>query len=95
MALLGVFGNALSLGVRGGLAGCDAAESAARVVGAMPGVLLNELRVWLPYNLLLFSLVPPAIRPTSTAVLGLCWQAYLSYVAHDGLQPHAGAAHAG
>ena len=72
-ALFGVFGNASSLYFRG--------AEPDDVLQKMPGVLLNEMRVWLPYNLFAFRLVPLHVRPTTTACLSLCWNVYMSYTA--------------
>lgn len=46
------------------------------------GVLLDDLRVWPLYDLLCFSLVPPALRPTATSLVSVCWHTYVSTVAH-------------
>lgn len=73
-ALLGTLGNATSLLLRG-LPASSVAES-------MPGVLLNEARVWLPYNLLAFRLIPIHVRPTSTACVTLGWHTYISWLAN-------------
>ena len=69
-ALLGMFGNATSIWLRG-----------AEPREVMPGVLLNELRVWLPYNLLAFKFVPVHVRPTTTMALTFCWHTYISATA--------------
>ena len=71
--VMGGFGNAASLALRG--------NTLPEVQAAMPGVLVNELRVWLPYNLLAFRIVPSHIRPTTTALLTFGWTTYISYTA--------------
>ena len=76
IALFGVFGNAASLSLRG--------STPAEVQQKMPGVLVNELRVWLPYNLFAFRIIPVHVRPTTTACLSLGWHTYMSYTAADG-----------
>ena len=43
--------------------------------------LLNEMRVWLPYNLLAFKFVPVHVRPTTTMALTFCWHTYISATA--------------
>ena len=53
----------------------------------MPGMLLNEVRVWLPYNLLAFRFIPINIRPTSTAVVMLGWNVYLSHTSARDIPP--------
>mmetsp|Transcript_506 Transcript_506/g.1667 ORF Transcript_506/g.1667 Transcript_506/m.1667 type:complete len:200 (+) Transcript_506:184-783(+) len=82
VALLGVFGNAASISGRLLVAGTPQHDILYRLVDSMPSVLFNELRVWLPYNLLAFRFVPTDIRPTSTAFITLCWQVYISWTAH-------------
>jgi hypothetical protein len=86
-ALLGTFGNGTSLLLRG-LPPSD-------VLASMPNVLLNEARVWLPYNLVAFSLVPRHIRPTTTSCLTVGWHTYISWLANDAPRPGAGALQAG
>lgn len=78
IAILGVFGNAASLTLRG--------TPIDEVAVAMPGVLVNECYIWLPYNLFAFRLVPSHIRPTTTALLTFGWNTYMSWTAH---QSHA------
>lgn len=73
IALFGVVGNAASLLLRG--------SATSEVWQKMPDVLVNELRVWLPYNLFAFRVVPVHVRPTTTACLSLGWHTYISYTA--------------
>ena len=51
---MGIGANALSIGWRASVGGSSPSEVRARLQRLMPGVLLNEVRVWLPYNLLAF-----------------------------------------
>jgi hypothetical protein len=44
---------------------------------------VNEMRVWLPYNLFAFSLIPAHIRPTTTVLLTFGWSTYISHTAHN------------
>ena len=44
-------------------------------------VLLHDCYVWLPYDLLAFRMIPTHIRPTTTALMTLGWNTYLSAVA--------------
>jgi hypothetical protein len=37
------------------------------VVRELPIVTRNDVVVWLPYNLMAFSVIPPVLRPTTTA----------------------------
>lgn len=52
-------------------------------------VLLNDLRVWPAYDLLCFSVVPPAHRPTATALVSVCWHTYMSLRASMSTSAHA------
>ena len=45
-------------------------------------VLLDDLKVWPMYDVLCFSVVPPHLRPTATAVVSVCWHSYVSFVAN-------------
>ena len=45
-------------------------------------VLLDDLKVWPMYDMLCFSVVPPHLRPTATAVVSVCWHSYVSFVAN-------------
>mmetsp|Transcript_16226 Transcript_16226/g.51768 ORF Transcript_16226/g.51768 Transcript_16226/m.51768 type:complete len:205 (-) Transcript_16226:197-811(-) len=85
--LLGIFGNATSISGRLLLAGRAPSEVTRSVRETMPSVLVNEVRVWLPYNLLAFRFVPTAVRPTTTAFLSLLWQVYISWTAHASSRP--------
>jgi len=38
--------------------------------------------VWIPFNFILFTLVPPHLRPLNVMVCGLFWNCYLSLVQH-------------
>ena len=83
IATVGLFVNSVSIGTRGLLAGRARDDVGRHVLREMPRVTLNDARVWLPYNLVAFSLVPAAYRPSSTALMEACWQAYISLRAHD------------
>ena len=56
-------------------------EPMAEVRRDMPQVLLHDCYVWLPYNLVAFRTIPTHIRPTTTALMTLGWNTYLSAVA--------------
>ena len=72
----GGLGNAFGIAARG--------APASEVWKAMPGVMLMDCTVWLPYNLVAFGKIPPHVRPTTTAFVTLGWNTYLSYVAAQG-----------
>jgi hypothetical protein len=84
---MGIGANALSIGWRAAVGGSSPSEVSARLQRLMPGVLLNEVRVWLPYNLLAFRFIPINIRPTSTAVVMLGWNVYLSHTSARDIPP--------
>ena len=44
-------------------------------------VILDDLRVWPLYDLMCFGVVPPHLRPTTTALVSVCWHTYMSFVA--------------
>jgi len=91
IATVGIFVNSVSMVSRGLLVGRETAEVAAHVVEEMPVVTLNDARVWLPYNMLAFSMIPATIRPTTTLMMEAGWQTYISlmsnnYQQHDHFQ---------
>jgi len=45
-------------------------------------VVLDDLKVWPLYDMFCFAVIPPALRPTATAVVSVCWHTYVSMVAH-------------
>lgn len=44
-------------------------------------VVVDDLRVWPLYDVVCFSLIPPAVRPATTAVVNAAWATYISLVA--------------
>mmetsp|Transcript_6376 Transcript_6376/g.7895 ORF Transcript_6376/g.7895 Transcript_6376/m.7895 type:complete len:221 (-) Transcript_6376:7-669(-) len=80
---VGVFVNSLSIFSRGVLAGKDKDEVLDHVKHEMPAVTLNDARVWLPYNMIAFSIIPLYIRPTTTAMMESAWQTYISLRSND------------
>jgi hypothetical protein len=58
------------------------------VVQEMPIVTQNDVRVWFPYNLVAFSLIPVAIRPATTSFMEAGWQTYISLCSHSYHPPH-------
>jgi hypothetical protein len=53
------------------------------VAHEMPKVTMKDFGVWLPYNLLAFSVIPPLIRPTTTIFMEASWQTYISLRSND------------
>lgn len=78
IATVGIFVNSTSMFGRGFLQGRTALEAGDHVLQEMPGVTFNDARVWMPYNILAFSLIPIWIRPATTSLMEACWQTYIS-----------------
>lgn len=57
------------------------ARCAASVNAEMPSVLSHDLRVWPAYDCITFALIPPAVRPLTCALVSVCWNVYIAYVA--------------
>ena len=74
----GVLVNSLSIAARGLLSGHSTQEVRKHVRDEMPQVFLNDARVWFPYNMVAFSILPVHIRPITTAIMESCWQTYIS-----------------
>eukprot|EP00978_Attheya_sp_CCMP212_P005802 scaffold12959_cov53-Attheya_sp.AAC.5 len=75
---VGIFVNCISMSSRGLLGGHESEHVAQHVFQEMPTVTMNDVRVWLPYNLVAFSIIPVHIRPSTTAMMEATWQAYIS-----------------
>lgn len=80
---VGVFVNSVSIASRGLLVGRPPPQVVQHVGDEMPRVFMNDVRVWLPYNLLAFSVIPAVLRPTTTALMEASWQTYISLRSHD------------
>jgi len=83
VATVGIFVNSVSISARGWLVGRDADQVARHTIQEMPRVTLNDARVWLPYNLVAFSVIPIYIRPATTSLMEACWQTYISLCSHN------------
>jgi protein Mpv17 len=83
IATVGITVNTISMTCRGLLVGQDTQAVVKHVVKEIPKVTLNDVKVWLPYNLLAFSVIPPMIRPTTTAMMEASWQTYISLRSND------------
>ena len=87
--LLSTGGNYYSLMLRKLLAPSPLGESFQRrlmrcldsVHDIFADVILDDLRVWPLYDLMCFGVVPPHLRPTTTALVSVCWHTYMSFVA--------------
>jgi hypothetical protein len=83
IATVGIFVNSISISARGMLVGKSFLDVRAHVTEEMPLVTMNDVRVWLPYNLLAFGFIPAIIRPTTTAMMEASWQSYISIRSHN------------
>ena len=92
IATVGIFVNSVSMTARGLLVGRKPPDVLHHVLEELPHVTLNDIRVWLPYNLIAFSLIPTFLRPTTTAAMEASWQTYISWRSNDyeGASRHGG-----
>lgn len=72
---------------RGILVGRDTNHVAQHALEELPNVTKNDFMVWLPYNLVAFSVIPIYVRPTTTAFMEASWQTYISNRSHDYVPP--------
>lgn len=75
---VGIFANSVSMAARGVLVGKNPVEVLSHVKDEMPEITFNDLRVWFPYNLVAFGLIPISIRPATTSLMECVWQTYIS-----------------
>lgn len=80
---VGVLVNSLSIAARGLLSGHSTQEVRKHVRDEMPQVFLNDAKVWFPYNMVAFSILPVHIRPITTAIMESCWQTYISLCSNN------------
>lgn len=80
---VGVFVNSVSMASRGLAQGRKVKDVSSHVVSELPQVMMNDCRVWLPYNLISFTFIPIAMRPASTMLMEAAWQTYISLRSHD------------
>lgn len=83
IATVGIFVNSVSISTRGLLVGKDTEKVVEHTMQEMPGVTVNDARVWLPYNIVAFSVIPIYIRPATTSLMEACWQTYISLCSHN------------
>lgn len=83
IATVGIFVNTISMTCRGILVGRDGKDVLKHVAHEMPRVTMNDVKVWLPYNLLAFSVIPAVVRPTTTIMMEASWQTYISLRSND------------
>jgi hypothetical protein len=87
IATVGIFVNSVSIACRGLLVGRSSEDVSNHVAEALPSVTINDARVWLPYNLLAFSVIPVYIRPATTSLMEAMWQTYISLRSNDYVAP--------
>ena len=80
---VGIFANSVSMFARGIFTDKKPMEVLSHVKEEMQDVTLNDLRVWFPYNLVAFSLIPISIRPATTSMMEAGWQTYISMRSND------------
>ena len=68
IATVGIFVNSVSISTRALLVGKDTDKVVEHTIQEMPGVTFNDARVWLPYNIVAFSVIPIYIRPATMLV---------------------------
>ena len=86
-SLLSTFGNWFSLLWRRMAQPSPLGESLVRrlsrccctVTAEMPSVLRDDVRVWPAYDVVTFALIPPLMRPFTTAVVSTCWHTYMAF----------------
>lgn len=83
IATVGIFVNSISISTRGLLVGKDAEKVVEHTIQEMPGVTVNDAKVWLPYNIMAFSVIPIYMRPATTSLMEACWQTYISLCSHN------------
>jgi hypothetical protein len=80
---VGIFVNSVSMSLRGMMLGRTWRDVGPHVASEMPRVTYNDLRLFLPYNMVAFGLLPPFIRPATTVLTESVWQTYISLRSHD------------
>lgn len=84
IATVGIFVNSISMMTRGFLRGDKDTHSVIQhVYTELPTITKNDFIVWMPYNMIAFSIIPAFLRPTTTAAMEASWQTYISLRAHD------------
>ena len=76
--ILSTAGNYGNLLCRRLLTGVELPTALAQVNNEIAQVISHDLRLWPLYDLLCFSVIPPAMRPTATAIMSTAWATYLS-----------------
>jgi hypothetical protein len=82
-ATVGLLGNAVTMTCHGFSSGRQRLAVLQHVIREMPRVTLHDAYVWLPYNMLAFTIIPPLIRPATTSLVEASWQTYISMRSND------------
>jgi hypothetical protein len=82
-ATVGMLGNAVTMTCHGFSSGRKRLAVLQHVIHEMPRVTLHDTYVWLPYNMLVFTVIPPLIRPATTSLVEASWQTYISMRSND------------
>lgn len=82
-ATVGFLGNLVTMTCHGLSSGQEKMAVLQHVIHEMPSVTLHDAYLWLPYNTLAFSVIPPLIRPATTSLLAASWQTYVSMRSND------------
>lgn len=80
---VGIFANSVSMAARGLLVGKNPLQVVSHVKDEMPEITMNDFRVWFPYNLVAFGMIPISIRPVTTSLMECVWQTYISLRSND------------
>ena len=75
-------GNWVNMFVRRACAGTSSIKDVVTTVNQdLPNVIRHDLCVWPFYDVLCFAVIPPALRPATTACVNAGWACYVSVVA--------------
>jgi len=64
------------------------ALAAAKLRDDVPRLMRATLCFWGSFNVLNFWLMPPGVHLLSSSIASVCWNTYLSYIAHEHLNPN-------
>ena len=65
------------------MVGKNTLQVVSHVKDEMPKITMNDFRVWFPYNLVAFGMIPISIRPVTTSLMECVWQTYISLRSND------------
>jgi len=79
---LGLVGNSVNMGYQRLVVDHDAKKALAYVRDNAKEVILNDAKVWPLFDILVFTVVPPAARATSVVIASLSWNTYINIASH-------------